>query len=205
MQVNPKIDFTFATGLRAILRQDPDVVLIGETRDVETAEIAVQASLTGHLVFTTLHTNDAASSFTRLIDMGVEPFLIASTVLCAQAQRLVRKLCTRCRRPFTPSEVRLEMLGLPRSKVLPDATFYEAVGCPACAQTGYSGRMGIYEILEVTDEVRRLILAKTDAQTIRQMAIQQGMRTLREDGALKVMMGMTTIEEILRVTQQDVD
>jgi len=203
MQVNPKIDFTFALGLRAILRQDPDVVLIGETRDVETAEIAVQASLTGHLVFTTLHTNDAASSFTRLIDMGVEPFLIASTVLCAVAQRLVRKLCYECRELFQPSDVDLELLGMPRKEVPADATFYKAGGCVECAQTGYAGRIGIYEALEVTDEVRKLILEKVDAQTIKQAALRGGMRTLRHDGATKVAQGKTSIEEVLRVTHQD--
>jgi len=205
MQVNPKIDFTFARGLRAILRQDPDVVLIGETRDLETAEIAVQASLTGHLVFTTLHTNDAASSFTRLIDMGIEPFLIASTVICAQAQRLVRRLCPHCREPFEPSTVDLELLGLPEEKVTSDATFFKAAGCPECAMSGYSGRLGIYEVMDVSDEIRGLVLQKTDAGRIKQAAMAGGMRTLRDDGAVKVMKGITSIDEVLRVSQQDVE
>ncbi|MBR58943.1 MAG: type II secretion system protein GspE [Myxococcales bacterium] len=205
MQVNPKIGFTFSTGLRAILRQDPDVVLIGETRDLETAEIAVQASLTGHLVFTTLHTNDAAGAFTRLVDMGVEPFLIASTVLCAQAQRLVRKICTECRAPFQPTDVDLQLLGIEKKDVRKDATFFKAVGCDECAQSGYRGRLGLFEILEVSDEVRQLILQKVDAQTIKKKAREQGMKTLRDDGADKVMAGLTTIDEVLRVSQEDND
>jgi general secretion pathway protein E len=205
MQVNPKIGFTFSTGLRAILRQDPDVVLIGETRDLETAEIAVQASLTGHLVFTTLHTNDAASSFTRLIDMGVEPFLIASTVLCAQAQRLVRKLCVHCRKPFEPTDVDLELLNVERKHVPASANFFKANGCDECAQSGYAGRLGIFEVMQITDPIRKLILDRSDAQAIKRAARESeaGMLTLREDGAFKVYEGLTTIDEILRVTQQD--
>ncbi len=203
MQVNPKIDFTFASGLRAILRQDPDVVLIGEIRDRETAEIAVQASLTGHLVFSTLHTNDAASAFTRLVDMGVEPFLIASSVLAMVAQRLVRVVCRDCREPYVPSPGELASMGLER--IEPGDTFYRARGCPACLGTGYSGRNAIYEILMVDDAVRELVMKNTDAASVKRTAVDMGMRTLRQDGVLKVRQGVTTAEEIMRVTQGDVD
>lgn len=203
MQVNPKIDFTFANGLRAILRQDPDVVLIGEIRDKETAEIAVQASLTGHLVFSTLHTNDAASAFTRLVDMGVEPFLIASSVLAMVAQRLVRVVCRECRVPYTPSPGELATMGLAR--VDPGDTFYRAAGCPACSNTGYAGRNAIYEILRVDDAVRELVMRNADAGALKRAALDHGMRTLRQDGVLKVRRGLTTAEEVMRVTQGDVE
>ncbi|HOI11557.1 MAG TPA: type II secretion system ATPase GspE, partial [Myxococcota bacterium] len=197
MQVNPKIDFTFANGLRAILRQDPDVVLIGEIRDKETAEIAVQASLTGHLVFSTLHTNDAASAFTRLVDMGVEPFLIASSVLAMVAQRLVRVVCRECRVPYVPSPGELATMGLAR--VEPGDTFYRAAGCPACSNTGYAGRNAIYEILRVDDAVRELVMRNADAGALKRAALEHGMRTLRQDGVLKVRRGLTTAEEVMRV------
>lgn len=204
MQVNPKIDFTFANGLRAILRQDPDVILIGEIRDLETAEIAVQASLTGHLVFSTLHTNDAASAFTRLIDMGVEPFLIASSVLATIAQRLVRLVCRQCRVPYTPSKGELQALGLER--VEPSDTFFRAgPGCDACLGTGYSGRQAIYEMLLVNDAIRDLIMARAESNVIKKKAIQLGMKTLRQDGVLKVRRGLTTAEEVMRVTLGDVE
>jgi general secretion pathway protein E len=203
MQVNAKIDFTFANGLRAILRQDPDVVLIGEIRDKETAEIAVQASLTGHLVFSTLHTNDAASAFTRLVDMGVEPFLIASSVLCMVAQRLVRMVCRECRVPYVPSPGELETLGLTR--IEPGDTFFRAGGCPACANTGYTGRNAIYEMLPVDDAVRELVMKNSDASHIKRVAMERGMHSLRQDGVLKVRRGLTTAEEVMRVTQGDVD
>ncbi len=203
MQVNPKIDFTFANGLRAILRQDPDVVLIGEIRDKETAEIAVQASLTGHLVFSTLHTNDSASAFTRLVDMGVEPFLIASSVLAMVAQRLVRVVCRECRVPYTPSPGELETLGL--SRVEPGDTFYRAAGCPACQGSGYSGRQAIYELLQVNDAVREAVMRNADAGQIKKISLASGMRTLRGDGVLKIRRGITTAEEVMRVTQGDVD
>ena len=202
MQVNSKIDFTFANGLRAILRQDPDVVLIGEIRDVETAEIAVQASLTGHLVFSTLHTNDAASAFTRLVDMGVEPFLIASSVLATMAQRLLRVVCRECRVRYEPSPTELKTLGLDR--VEPSDTFYRAGdGCPACLDTGFAGRNAIYEMLTVDDDVREMVMAKSDSNVIKRMVTERGMRTLRQDGILKVRQGMTTAEEVMRVTQGD--
>jgi general secretion pathway protein E len=204
MQVNPKIDFTFANGLRAILRQDPDVVLIGEIRDRETAEIAIQASLTGHLVFSTLHTNDAASAFTRLIDMGVEPFLIASSLIAAVAQRLVRCVCPSCRQAYTPSPQELKVLRI--DKIEPTDTFFKTgPGCPTCLNTGYSGRNAIYEMLLVTDEIRELIMARANANVIKKVAMERGMRTLRQDGVLKVRKGITTSEEVMRVTQGDME
>ncbi|MBM4387914.1 MAG: Flp pilus assembly complex ATPase component TadA, partial [Deltaproteobacteria bacterium] len=202
MQVNPKIDFTFASGLRSILRQDPDVILVGEIRDLETAEISVQASLTGHLVFSTLHTNDASSAFTRLIDMGVEPFLISSSVLAMIAQRLVRVLCVKCREPYKPVQAELNKLGI--SRLLPGDTFFRAKGCEECTFTGYSGRAGIYEVLFVDDPIRELVMKNTDANTIKKKAIERGMKTLRDDGAIKARTGMTTIEEVMRVTQDEI-
>jgi len=204
MQVNPKIDFTFANGLRAILRQDPDVILIGEIRDRETAEIAIQASLTGHLVFSTLHTNDAASAFTRLIDMGVEPFLIASSLIAAVAQRLVRCVCPSCRQAYIPSPHELKVLRI--DKIEPTDTFYKTgPGCPTCLNTGYSGRNAIYEMLLVTDEIRELIMARANSNVIKKVAMERGMRTLRQDGVLKVRKGITTSEEVMRVTQGDIE
>jgi len=204
MQVNPKIDFTFANGLRAILRQDPDVILIGEIRDRETAEIAIQASLTGHLVFSTLHTNDAASAFTRLIDMGVEPFLIASSLIAAVAQRLVRCVCPSCRQAYIPSPHELKVLRI--DKIEPTDTFYKTgPGCPTCLNTGYSGRNAIYEMLLVTDEIRELIMARANSNVIKKVSMERGMRTLRQDGVLKVRKGITTSEEVMRVTQGDIE
>ncbi len=203
MQVNPKINLTFATGLRSILRQDPDVIMIGEIRDRETAEIAIHASLTGHLVFSTLHTNDAASAATRLIDMGIEPFLVASSVVAVLAQRLVRMVCASCKKPYQPSPEELFKLGLPPT-VLPP-TFYRGEGCPACSQTGYRGRSGIFELLLMDDEIRRLIGAKADAAAIKQQAIAKGMVTLKEEGAAKVLQGATTSEEVMRITQAEVE
>jgi len=200
MQVNPKINLTFANGLRSILRQDPDVIMVGEIRDAETAEIAIHASLTGHLVFSTLHTNDTAGAITRLIDMGIEPFLVSSSVVAIIAQRLVRCICSRCREGFTPTKEELAKLGL---KTRTEPTFFRAVGCPECMRTGYHGRTGIYEILLIDDEVRQMILGKMDSGRIKNQAIAKGMRTLRDDGARKVMSGVTTMEEVLRVTQDD--
>jgi len=203
IQVNAKIDLTFAGALRSILRQDPDVVMIGEIRDKETAEIAIQASLTGHLVISTLHTNDSASSATRLIDMGVEPFLVASSVIGIIAQRLVRTLCKECRERQIPSDFELMQLGLKREDVA-DKFIYKAKGCASCLDTGYSGRLGVHEILMMDDEVRALIMKNSDAATVKRKAMEKGMRTLREIAADKVLQGETTIEEILRVTQEDV-
>lgn len=203
MQVNPKINLTFAAGLRSILRQDPDVIMIGEIRDRETAEIAIHASLTGHLVFSTLHTNDAASAATRLIDMGIEPFLVASSVVAVLAQRLVRRVCKDCRQAYHPDDEELIRLGIVPPKTPP--TFYRGTGCAACSQTGYRGRTGIYELLVMDDEVRRLIGAKADSTAIKQAAISKGMITLKDDGADKVFHGITTTEEVMRITQQEVE
>jgi general secretion pathway protein E len=203
MQVNPKINLTFAAGLRSILRQDPDVIMIGEIRDRETAEIAIHASLTGHLVFSTLHTNDAASAATRLIDMGIEPFLVASSVVAVLAQRLVRKVCKDCQQAYQPEDEELIRLGIVPSKTR--LAFYRGPGCAGCSQTGYRGRTGIYELLVMDDEIRRLIGAKSDATAIKQAAIAKGMITLKDDGANKVFHGITTTEEVMRITQQEVE
>lgn len=203
MQVNPKINLTFASGLRSYLRHDPDIIMVGEIRDKETAEIAIQASLTGHLVLSTIHTNDAAGVFTRLIDMGVEPFLVASTVIAAHAQRLVRRLCPNCREPYTPSDEQLGEIGITREQIAAVGTIYRATGCSQCLQVGYSGRLGIHELLAVGDEVQRLIIRATDAGTIKRQAVDSGMISLREDGAAKVLAGATTIDEVMRVTQLD--
>ncbi len=205
IQVNSKVGLTFAAGLRAILRQDPDVVMVGEIRDRETAEIAIQASLTGHLVFSTLHTNDAAGAVTRLVDMGVEPFLVASSVVCMMAQRLVRNLCPHCKKPVVPTESELKQLGFTRDRFLEvtPGHVYAPTGCQECLDTGYMGRTGIYELMVVDDEIRQLIMENTDSTTIKKRAIGKGMLTLRDDGARKVMLGETSIAEILRVTQDD--
>ena len=200
IQVNPKIDLTFAAGLRSIVRQDPDVILIGEIRDRETAEIAIQSSLTGHLVFSTLHTNDAASAITRLIDMGIEPFLATSSIIAIIAQRLVRVLCPHCKEIYVPDEETLDNLGLNRS-VLQNNTFYRKKGCNLCMQTGFRGRTAIFEILIVDEEIKRLVLKTSDANQINELALKQGMITLQKDGIDKVLHGMTTTEEVLRVTR----
>ena len=203
MQVNPKINLTFAAGLRSILRQDPDVIMIGEIRDRETAEIAIHASLTGHLVFSTLHTNDAASAATRLIDMGIEPFLVASSVVAVLAQRLIRKVCPDCKQSYQPDDEELIRLGVVPGKTKP--TFYRGSGCPACTQTGYRGRTGIHELLVLDDEIRRLIGNKADAAAIRQAAVSHGMVLLKEAAAEKIFAGITTTEEVMRMTQQEVE
>ena len=200
IQVNPKIDLTFAVGLRSIVRQDPDVILIGEIRDRETAEIAIQSSLTGHLVFSTLHTNDAASAVTRLIDMGIEPFLVTSSVIAIIAQRLVRVLCPHCKEVYVPDKESLTNLGLDKA-VLKNNTFYRKKGCNLCMQTGFRGRTAIFEIMIVDDEIKRLILKTSDANQINELALKQGMITLQKDGIYKVMNGITTAEEVLRVTR----
>jgi general secretion pathway protein E len=200
IQVNPKIDLTFARGLRSIVRQDPDVILIGEIRDGETAAIAVQSALTGHLVFSTLHTNDSASAITRLVDIGVEPFLISSAVLAVIAQRLVRVLCDHCKEAYTPGVI-LESIGVSREQ-LRNHTIYQANGCEACFNTGYRGRIGIFEIMHLGEGLKNLILKTYDATQIKQYALQYNMKTLRQSGIEKVLAGKTTIEEVLRVTQQ---
>lgn len=193
-QVNPRIDMTFARALRAILRQDPDVIMIGEIRDLETAQIAVQASLTGHLVLATLHTNDAASAVTRLVDMGIEPFLLASSLLGVLAQRLARNLCPECKIPHRVSASEQEMLGV-------DAQIYAAAGCPHCGHTGYKGRSGIYELLTVDEPMRRLIHDAAPEQQLRDMGNAAGMISLRQYGVRKVLAGDTSLEEVLRVTR----
>ena len=203
VQVNPKIELTFGKGLRSILRQDPDVIMIGEVRDLETAEIAIQASLTGHLVFSTLHTNDSAGAITRLIDMGIEPFLVSSSVVAIIAQRLIRNLCPHCKKEHTPALPELKELGLDPSQA-EDFTIYLPVGCDKCLQTGYRGRTGIYELLLINDELRNFILQNVNSQVIKNKAIECGMKTLRVDGAAKVLAGVTSIEEVLRVTQEDI-
>jgi general secretion pathway protein E len=207
VQVNPKIDLTFASGLRSFLRQDPDVILVGEIRDRETAEIAIQASLTGHLVFSTLHTNDAAGAMTRLADMGVQPFLVASSLVGVLAQRLVRVLCRECKRPYTPTDEELAVAGI-TPRVMKEAgnpsVLYKAQGCPACQNTGYQGRTGIYELMLVDDDVRQLILKNVDSGTIKRAAVERGMLTLLEHGASKVARGITTAAEVLSVTAEDI-
>ncbi len=219
-QINPKIDLTFASGLRSFLRHDPDVIMVGEIRDRETAEIAITASLTGHLVFSTVHTNDAAGAITRLVDMGIEPFLVASSLVGLLAQRLVRRPCRECARPVRPSESLVIELGLDPVKfyagayqfpevkgmrTLPPGTMLEAVGCPACRQEGYRGRTAIYELLLITNNIRRLCLDKADAGTIRAAALEAGMVSLRFDGARKVVQGMTTAEEVMLTTAESSD
>jgi general secretion pathway protein E len=238
MHVQPKIGLTFASGLRSFLRQDPDVIMVGEIRDFETAEIAIHASLTGHLVFSTLHTNDAASAVTRLVEMGVQPFLISSSLLAVLAQRLVRKLCVKCRQPFIASDEDLRSLDLdpasygpprplvagqaPPDSVFPPApgggdeeptrvaeapsgrpprpVFYRATGCESCAETGYSGRIGIFELLVVDEAIRREVIANSDGKKIARVAASRGMLTLREDGVRQVLAGRVSMEEVLAAT-----
>ncbi len=206
--VNAKIGLTFAGALRSFLRQDPDVIMVGEIRDLETAEIAIQASLTGHLVFSTVHTNDAAGAVTRLVDMGVQPFLVASSVVGILAQRLVRQVCPLCRVPYEPTEEELNQVGSSLEKLHAQGTriIYKGSpdGCEHCEHTGFKGRTAIYELMFVDDEVRQLILKNVDSNTIKKAAMAKGMRTLIEDGARKVGLGVTTTSEVLWVAQQDV-
>lgn len=203
MQVNPKIDFTFASGLRSILRQDPDVIMVGEIRDLETVEIAIQASLTGHLVFSTLHTNDAAGAITRLLDMGVEPFLISSSLLAVMAQRLVRNLCPKCREAYRLTDAQCQEIGIDsRIHKQPEVFRASSNGCPNCQFTGYRGRSGIYEMLHINDTVRSLIMQRANSTQIR--AAARDMASLRTDGARKVLLGQTSFEEVIRVTQEDI-
>jgi len=235
VQVQPKIELTFASGLRSFLRHDPDVIMVGEIRDVETAEIAIQASLTGHLVMSTIHTNDAATGITRLVDMGVQPFLVASSLVALQAQRLVRRVCPACARTRRPQPSELSDIGIdperfyagelslraplidaaglpmplvpaPGRVLPPPAMLFEAnpQGCERCNNTGYSGRTGLYEVLLINEDIRRLAIRNADSSQIKQQAVAQGMRTLRDDGAHKVLCGTTTLEEVLRVTAEEV-
>lgn len=232
VQVQPKIDLTFAAGLRSFLRHDPDVIMVGEIRDKETAEIAIQASLTGHLVLSTIHTNDAATGITRLVDMGVQPFLVASSVVALQAQRLIRRVCPLCCEPVKPTKDELEDLDIdperfyagepslrcpprdergeiaplvaPAGRQLPPPGYvWEARGCEQCGGTGYKGRTGVYEVLSISEDVRRMAIRNSDASEIKAQAISEGMRTLRDDGAHKVLTGMSTIEEVMRVTAEE--
>jgi general secretion pathway protein E len=209
MQVNPKINLTFASGLRAFLRQDPDVILVGEIRDPETAAIAITASQTGHLVLSTVHTNDAAGAVTRLVEMGIQPFLLASSLMCVLAQRLVRVLCEQCKKPYEPTDVELEALGLKNGSRVARAwaglapTLFRPVGCPACLNTGYHGRMAIYELLPVNDDIRQLILKSSDSNAIKKAGVENGMDTLRDAGAKKVLEGISSAEEVMRVTRED--
>jgi len=221
IQVNPKIELTFASAIRSFLRHDPDVIMVGEIRDQETAGMAITASLTGHLVFSTIHTNDAAGAVTRLIDMGIEPFLVTSSLAGILAQRLVRRLCISCRELYTPQKEELERIGISASaffsNTLPHIFYkYKAPpppkgmlfrkkeqGCPACNQMGYSGRSAIYELLLITEEIRSLSLQRSDSGTLKKAALATGMRTLRGDGANKVIAGITSIEEVMLVTAED--
>ena len=194
--MNEKIELTFAIALRSILRQDPDIILIGEIRDVETAQIATQAALTGHLVLSTLHTNDAPTAITRLLDMHIEPFLIASTVINVIAQRLVRTLCPSCKKEHKPTEDQLSRLGLSAEEA-GKITFFEAGGCDDCLKTGYKGRLAIFEMMEIDDEIRKLIVERTEVSAIRRKAIENGMTVLVEDGIRRLKEGITTIDEVL--------
>jgi len=198
IEVNHRIGLTFASGLRSVLRQDPNVVLVGEIRDIETAEIAIQASLTGHLVFSTLHTNDAPSAITRLVDMGVEPYLVASSLVAVLAQRLVRVLCQECKEPFTPTTEQLAEIG-----VRGEHGVFRPVGCSRCNHTGYLGRVGIFELMLVDDDLRALVTQNTDSKTIKRRAMEKGMQSLRSDGARKVLEGVTSIAEVLRATEEE--
>jgi type II secretory ATPase GspE/PulE/Tfp pilus assembly ATPase PilB-like protein len=201
VQVNPKAGLNFASALRSFLRQDPDVIMVGEIRDLETAEIAVQAALTGHLVLSTLHTNDAPTAFTRLVDMGVEPFLVSSSLLGVLAQRLVRKVCEKCRQQYSPTPGILKTLGL-EAKTDEKIRFFKGKGCKLCSQSGYKGRAGIFELLKVTPEIEELVCNRASADEIRRVAQKQGMRTLREAAIEKLLTGITSVEEVIRVTQQ---
>jgi len=201
VQVNPRIDLTFASGLRSIVRQDPDVILVGEIRDTETAEIAIQSALTGHLVFSTLHTNDSASAITRLRDMGIEPFLIASSINAVLAQRLVRIICPHCKQVYTADTAELKRIGIVDDEGV-ERRVFRGRGCDKCHHTGYKGRCGIYELLLMTQDMKSLVLQTSDANQIKNHAVESGMVTLRKDGAMKVLQGITTIEEVVRVSQE---
>lgn len=199
IQVHTKIGLTFAHSLRSILRHDPDIVLVGEIRDLETAENAIQASLTGHLVFSTLHTNDAAGAFTRMSDMGVEPFLVAGTIEGVLAQRLIRRLCTHCKEAYTPSKSDLPA-DFPWDR-MGDQPIYRKAGCRECRNVGYTGRMGIYELMVANDEIRQMVLDRVSSWEVRKTAVKYGMRTLRMDAWDKVVAGDTSVDEVLRVTK----
>jgi len=204
MQVASKKGVTFVNALRHVLRQDPDVIMVGEVRDAETARMAIQSSLTGHLVFSTIHTNDSAGAISRLLDLGVEPYLVSSSLIAIMAQRLVRKVCPDCKKVYKPTPHELRELGLGDLPAKGDTRFYLGTGCDKCFQTGYRGRTGIYELMLVNEEIQNLIYQKISAGTIKKAALEAGLQTLRMDGARKVLSGITTIPEVLRVTQADV-
>ena len=199
VQVNPKAGLTFASALRSILRSDPDVVLVGEIRDHETAQIAIEAALTGHLVLSTLHTNDAPSAITRLTEMGIEPFLVGSALDCVVAQRLARRLCDRCKQPFQPTPEELGSVRFPWDPRNGMVTVFRPVGCSACSNTGYRGRIALHEVMAVTEDIERHAVSRSSSVEITNTARRQGMVALREDGFLKAQMGLTSIEEVLRV------
>ncbi len=204
VQVRPQIDLTFANALRSILRQAPDVILVGEIRDNETAEIAVRAALTGHLVFSTLHTNDAASALTRLVDMGIKPFLVSSSIQAVLAQRLVRTICSKCAEDYHPPQEILEMIEKEMGKeILKKAHFRKGRGCEECNRTGFKGRLGIFELLIMSEKIRELVMEQIVSRQIRDLARKEGMRVLREDGWLKVCRGITTVDEVISITQGD--
>jgi type IV pilus assembly protein PilB len=199
IQVNPRAGLTFASALRSILRADPDIILIGEIRDRETAMIAIESALTGHLVLSSVHTNDAPSSLPRLVEMGVETYLVASAIDCVVAQRLARKLCSKCKQGYKPESTELEGAGFPE-EAWPEITeLFRATGCAACAKTGYRGRMGLYEVMPVTEEIERMTVERVSTEELRRSAKRSGMVPLREDGLAKVRAGQTSLQEILRV------
>jgi general secretion pathway protein E len=203
IQAKPQIGLTFASALRSIVRQDPDVIMIGEMRDLETARIAVQSALTGHLVLSTLHTNDAAGGVTRLLDMGLEEYLLTSTVNGILAQRLVRKLCPACKQPYAPTQDIIDGMKLKRFASTDQIVLYKPVGCPSCGGLGYRGRLAIIEFLQMTDPLRKLIMAHEEAGAIQRLAIEEGMTTMYENGLVKAVQGITTLEEVLRVTSAE--
>ena len=203
IEVKPKLGLTFANALRSALRQDPDVIMIGEMRDTETAKIAIQSALTGHLVFSTVHTNSAPATITRLIDMGIEPFLVSSTIVGVLAQRLVRRICHDCRKSYQPHPEQLRDLGITEknfSKI--KRSFYRGEGCDKCRKTGYRGRIGIHELLEITEGLKNTILESSDSTTIKKQGLKEKMITLRRDGVNKIIHGLTTAEEILWITSE---
>jgi len=203
VQVREDIGLTYPAVLRAILRQAPNIIMVGEIRDFETAEIAINASLTGHLVFSTLHTNDAPSSVTRLVDLGVEPFLVSSSVICVVAQRLVRRVCKECKSEYVPDELELKGFDLTTAD-LPNGKLWHGDGCEACFKTGYTGRTAIHEVLPITEHIKQQIVEKVAAGEIKRDAVQSGgLRTLRMDGVRKAILGQTTLEEIAAITQRD--
>jgi len=201
IQVNPKAGLTFASALRSILRADPDIILIGEIRDRETAMIAVESALTGHLVLSSLHTNDAPSAITRLIEMQVETFLVGSAIDCVVAQRLARQLCERCKHAYRPEHLELIEAGFTESRIPDLGEFFRPSGCQSCSNTGYRGRIGLYEVMPMTEEIERLAVERASSETVKQVAVEQGMYTLRDDGLHKASEGLTSIEEIARVVK----